>query len=346
MKTTLSATLPVDWVRGAPVIGVDVEAYLTGVRIDHFLSRQLRNYTTFRIQRMVRSGQVLIEGEPATQRCRVFRGQHVQIRLIDPPDKLIQPEPVDFAIIHQDRWITVVNKPADLVVHPVGPFDRGTLAHGVQHYLDSQTGVKGLLRPGIVHRLDRMTSGALVLCQHHLSHRELSIHFQDGRVSKTYLALVEGHLADGTGIVDLPIGRRPRGESILMSCLGDARDRKPAKTRWEVVERFAQATLVRLHPYSGRLHQIRVHMAHLGHPVVGDEYYGPFGQIRRQSAATPGGSSMINSHPDWLPDGLLTAGRHLLHAERLCFAHPIDRDWVEFDAPLAADFQAILDSLK
>lgn len=334
-----ASTVPVTWERGMPKICVQVEPYLSGVRIDSFLVRHLRNYTPYRIQRMVRCGQVRIDGQPAESTSRVFTDQRVAIRLIDPPDKLLEPEPVPVDVVHEDRWLIVINKPAGLLAHPVGQFDRGTLAHGVQRYLDQQTGVRGLLRPGIVHRLDRMTSGAIVICKHHLAHRELSIHFQDSRVSKSYVALVEGLPAEEGGTIDLPIGRLPGRGSILMSCRGDARDRKPARTRWEVLQRFEQATLVRLHPYTGRLHQIRIHMAALGHPVLGDEYYGPCGQIRNQPHGSESGQLPASTLPDWFPEGLLVPGRHLLHADRLGFAHPIDLDWVEFQVPLTADFQ-------
>ena len=151
-----------------------VEAYLSGVRIDSFLSKHLRNYTSWRINRMVTAGLAKIDDQPAAPQDRVFRGQRVSLRLLEPPDKLLDPEPIIVPVVYEDPWLIVVDKPAGLVAHPVGDFQDGTLSNVLQSHLDRQTAIKGLLRPGVVHRLDRMTSGLIVTAKEHLAHRLLS----------------------------------------------------------------------------------------------------------------------------------------------------------------------------
>ncbi|RPI73718.1 MAG: RluA family pseudouridine synthase, partial [Planctomycetaceae bacterium] len=186
-----------------------VESYLHGVRIDSFLVRHFRNYTPQRMQRMVRAGQVRIEGVVAETTSRVYKGQSVQIRLVEPPDHLRLPEARVLEILFEDQWLIVVNKPADLVVHPCGNYPAGSLANALQAHFDSQTQFPGLVRPGIVHRLDRLTSGVMVCPKDHLAHRKLGIHWEQGRVSKNYLALVHGELAVDRGEIDSPIGQWP-----------------------------------------------------------------------------------------------------------------------------------------
>ncbi|NOX55057.1 MAG: RluA family pseudouridine synthase, partial [Planctomycetes bacterium] len=169
-----------------------VENYLSGKRIDTFLARHFRNYTPYRMQRLVRAGQVRVEGLPAESDQRVFKGQRVWVRLIEPPDKLVQSEPLPIDVLYDDPWLMVVNKRPDQVAHPGGRVHSGTLLSALQHYLDQQTPWRGLLRPGIVHRLDRFTSGLLIATKEHLSHRRLTMHFERRKVSKSYLAITRG----------------------------------------------------------------------------------------------------------------------------------------------------------
>jgi 23S rRNA pseudouridine1911/1915/1917 synthase len=304
-----------------------VERYLSGVRIDSFLARHFRNYTSFRMQRLVQCGYARINDVAVDIDQRVFRGQRVSVRLCEPPDKLLPPEPLPLEILYEDPWLVVVNKPAGLVTHPVPAFQRRTLANALQWHLDQQTVLPGLLRPGIVHRLDRQTSGVIAVTKEHLSHRLLSIEFQRSRVSKAYLALVEGAMAKNSGAVDLPIGRAAGHRCALMSARADAREAKPSRTLYEIVERFDAHTLVRAKPLTGRNHQIRVHLATIGHPVVGDEFYGRYGVLKSNADGNaPGGDNNL-------------AGRHALHAERLGFSHPILREWMDLHAPLPPDMQ-------
>ncbi|MFN9721061.1 MAG: RluA family pseudouridine synthase [Planctomycetota bacterium] len=307
-----------------------VEPYLSGVRIDSFLARHLRNYTAWRLNRMVTAGLAKIDGLPADPVDRVFPRQRVSIRLVEPPDKLLLPEAGDINIVYEDPWVIVIDKPAGLIAHPVGDFQDGTLSNVLQHYLDQQTAVRGLLRPGVVHRLDRMTSGLIVTAKEHLSHRLLSIDFQQSKLSKSYVALVEGCPDFESRVIELPIGQRPGG-SILMSARPDARNSRPAKTKVSVIERLGRWTLVECILFSGRNHQIRVHLAHIGFPIVGDEYYGPFGTVRKLPSA-----SFVAEEDE------TEEQRHALHATSLGFFHPILREWMQFRTAPPADFWALI----
>ncbi|HUG91062.1 MAG TPA: RluA family pseudouridine synthase [Planctomycetaceae bacterium] len=317
-----------------------VEHELRGVRIDSFLMKHLRNYTRYRLQRMVQAGLVKANDSTAALDQRVYRGQRIEITLIEPPDKLLQPEAGPLDVLFEDAWIVVLNKPPGMVAHPAADTQQKTLINRLQWHLDRQTPLPGLLRPGIVHRLDRETSGVMVTTKHHLPHSRLGEQFERGRVSKAYLALVEGVIERNEGTIDLPIGRVAAGDSILMSAKADAREAKPSRTRFEVVRRFAAHTLVRAIPLSGRQHQIRIHLAESGHPVVGDEFYGPFGAIKRQR-----GEPDLRAAPSALGTVSPLIARHALHAERLGFTHPVTEDWLEFTAPLPGDFERALAQL-
>jgi 23S rRNA pseudouridine1911/1915/1917 synthase len=312
---------------------VTVDADSHGIRIDRFLVRQFRNYTPFRMHRIIRAGAVCIDDEteftPLSKRVR--RGETVTVRLLEPPDKLFEPERLPVDILFEDDCLIAVNKFAGQVAHPVGRRQTGTLCNALQWQLDRQTALRGILRPGIVHRLDRMTSGVLLVAKTFLAHRRLSIQFQKKRIQKDYLAVVEGHVEQETGMIDLPIGQIPNGISILMTTQSDARNPKPARTDFEVLERFATNTLLRVKPLTGRIHQLRVHFASIGHPIVGDEFYGPFGEIRAERFKDPAAE---------LRDELLFP-RHLLHAVRICFDHPLTGEQMNLVAPPPDDLGEI-----
>ena len=324
-----------------PTLEFFVDRDLHGIRIDTFLSYHLRNYTRWRLARIVRAGGAKIDCYAVDATRRVARGECVQVTLYEPPDKLLRPQSIDLPLVYSDHWIIVIDKPAGLISHPTGDYQTGTLINALQHLLDGQTPLPGLLRPGVVHRLDRQTSGLMVVATQHRSHMLLSGAFERGRVSKTYLALLEGVLVDDEGTIDLPIGRTRFGRGILMSARADAVDRKQACTKYHVVERYPAHTLVEAKPLTGRNHQIRVHFAHIGHPLVGDEFYLPRGAIRSECSAArarrPGlgdevGGVITNEADE-------SFGRHMLHAAKLEFAHPISDVWMSFTAPLPLDFR-------
>jgi len=322
-----------------------VERYLSGVRIDSFLARQFRNYTPWRLQRMVAAGQVRIDGTTVAIEERVYHGDTVSVRLIEPPDKLHPPQPLPLNIAYEDAWLIVVDKPPGQITHPAGDLQTGTLCNALQHHFDQQTACPGLLRPGIVHRLDRMTSGLIVVAKEHLAHRQLSIQFQRERICKSYLALVEGVLGSDSGTIDVPIGTSPEAGSVLMSCSPDAGDRRASRTDYEVLARGTEHTLVRARPRTGRNHQIRLHMASIGHPVVGDEFYGPFGAIKLSKAeykALCARRANAQSNKD---DSADPTGRHALHAYRLEFEHPILGGRIAFESPLPLDLRLLVGDL-
>jgi len=323
----------------APTYTMIVEPDANGIRIDSFLVRHFRNYTSWRLQRIVREGGATIQEAPAQQTDRVFAGQQVRIRLLEPPDKLLEKKEMHIPEIYGDPWIRIVNKPAGVIVHPVGEDQSETLANGLQWQLDAESPIKGILRPGMVHRLDRQTSGAIAVALTHQAHAALCHAFETSRVSKWYLALVEGQIAANQGTIDWPIGRARTGKQVLMSCRGDALDRKPAKTHYEVLRRYPQHTLVLARPRTGRNHQIRVHFAALGHPLVGDEFYERDGKFK------PFYADLDPELPRVVETGL-PIRRHALHAVRLEFAHPITGSWHSFTAPPPADFRETCTELE
>lgn len=317
-----------------------VEAELHGVRIDSFLIKHFRNYTSWRMQRIVAAGRVTINDELASQTQRVFVGNQVRVTLIEPPDKLLEAESVPFRTVYRDQWLLVVDKPAGVISHPSGDYQTGTLANGVQAYVDTLTPLRGLVRPGIVHRLDRQTSGLMIVATDHRAHAELSDAFEAGRVSKEYLAVVEGCVVNDEGVIDLPIGRSRTGSRVLMSARGDAVDARLAKTRYVVEDRFAEHTLVRAKPMTGRNHQIRVHFAQIGHPLVGDEFYDIKGSYKAEWLRSGDAKSPEDRGAPLPP------GRHALHASTLSFAHPISGVWLSFSSPLPADMRRLVNGVR
>jgi 23S rRNA pseudouridine1911/1915/1917 synthase len=269
------------------------------------------------MQRMVSAGCVRVRDEVVSLNRRVAQGEHVTVRLVEPPDKLHEAEAMSLKIVFEDPWLIVVDKPANLVAHPVSSLQSGTLVNGLQAHLDSQTPVRGLLRPGIVHRLDRMTSGLIVTTKSHTAHRGLGSDFENRRVSKSYLAVVEGTVQDDVGTIDLSIGRQ--ANSILMSVDASSGSPKPAITNYRVLTRFENRTLVDVAPQTGRNHQIRVHFAAIGHPLVGDEFYGFDGP----TSPSPGDA------------------RHALHAWYLAFTHPITGKRMQFRSDLPDDLRQV-----
>ncbi|MEZ6125278.1 MAG: RluA family pseudouridine synthase [Planctomycetaceae bacterium] len=303
-----------------------VERCYSGIRIDSFLSRHLRNYTPWRLMRLVEAGAVRVNDMRAEWDQRVSAGQMVTVRLTVPPDQLLLPLSRPFPIVYEDPWLLVVDKPIGLVAHPVGEFQDGTLSNILQAHLDQQTWAPGLLRPGIVHRLDRMTSGLLVVAKDQKSHRELSADFQNGRMSKSYLAIVEGRPAFHELSINRAIGHRPGGRSVLMSAADNALNARTARTDVTVIRQFRNACLVSCRLHTGRNHQIRVHLSHVGHPILGDDFYGPHDTLK----------------PTSHPDASATTTRHALHAAQLAFHHPILRADLTFRSSPPPDFFDLL----
>jgi 23S rRNA pseudouridine1911/1915/1917 synthase len=275
---------------------------------------------------------VTVNGTVAAPDQRVFTGESVFVRLLEPPDNLMPAEEIAFGIVFEDQWLLIVDKPAGLIIHPSGTNPSGALTNALQHYLDQQSDYPGQKKPGIVHRLDRDTSGVVATAKDHLSHRLLSIQFQRERIAKSYVAIVDGIVKQDQGTIDLPIGRAKGGASALMSCQADALDAKSSKTNYEVIERFPRHTMIRAKPRTGRLHQIRVHFATIGHPIIGDDFYGMRGELKPDRELPQPGRPAPPPISPYIP-------RQALHAEEISFAHPITNEWQTFTAPLPVDME-------
>jgi 23S rRNA pseudouridine1911/1915/1917 synthase len=260
---------------------------------------------------------------------RVRSGDRIEIELPAPPVTELLPESIPLDIIFEDQDLVVVNKPAGLVVHPGAGVEHGTLANAlVAHFAELSPGTAPL-RPGIVHRLDRDTSGLMVIAKNEQSHQHLAEQFAARAVKKHYVALVHGRMAKTSEVIDLPIGRHPV-HRVKMHVAKQGKGR-PAYTRYEVSRSFTEFSLLDVEIKTGRTHQIRVHLAHIHHPVVGDEIYGP--------------GSSVNVRSVEVRRAINALGRHLLHAASLAFTHPTTGSRLAFTAPLPKDFEDFLSLL-
>ena len=298
---------------------------LAGRRLDQALAELFPDHSRSRLTAWVKAGDVLVDGAPAVPRQIVQGGE--QVTLDTPVQREVGAEAEDIAldIRHEDADIIVVDKPAGLVVHPGAGNAAGTLQNALLHH---DPALAGIPRGGIVHRLDKDTSGLMVVARSPRAHTALVAQLASREVHRQYLALVYGTMVAG-GRVDAPIGRHPR-DRVKQAVRDDGRD---AVTHYRVRERFRAMTLVECRLETGRTHQIRVHMAHVRHPLVGDPQYG--GLLKLPKGASPA-----------LTDALRGFRRQALHAEQLAFVHPGTGEPVSFEAPLPADMQAVLAALR
>jgi 23S rRNA pseudouridine1911/1915/1917 synthase len=296
-----------------------------GVRLDRFLVSVMADQSRSQIQRLIRNGCVRVGGSTVKPNLAVKAGQAVTVDVPEPADPVPEPEALPLSIVYQDRDVIVVDKPAGMVVHPAAGHAGGTLVNALLHHVDDLSGIGGERRPGIVHRLDRGTSGLMVVAKHDAAHEELARQFRDREVEKVYVALVWGLVQAGRRI-DAPIGRDATNRKRMSA---RARRSREAVTRIVRAEQFPGLTLAHVAILTGRTHQIRVHLSAIGHPVVGDSLYG--GVHRR----VPGDLRAV-THLD----------RPFLHAARLVFKHPADGRQMEFTSPLPDDLQRVLDELS
>ena len=300
-----------------------------GVRLDRFLTSVLPDQSRSHIQRLIKDGSVQVAGAGARPNQPVKTGQIVTVDIPEPIDPTPLAEALPLPILYQDHDVIVVDKPAGMVVHPAAGHASGTLVNALLHHVDDLSGIGGEKRPGIVHRLDRGTSGLMVVAKHDASHAELARQFQDREVEKEYIALVWGEVMAGRRI-DTPIGRDPSNRKRMSSAPARVRRSREAVTRIVRAEHFGRTlTLAHVAIQTGRTHQIRVHLSAIGHPIVGDAVYG--GVHRR----VPGDLRAV-THLD----------RPFLHAARLAFTHPADGRRLEFTSELPADLQRVLDQLR
>ena len=291
-----------------------------GERLDKWLARQLPDHSRTEIQRWIKDGLVRVNGRASKPGYKLEPGDVVEVDVPAAVPYLdVTPEPIPLDIVYEDEDLLVIDKPAGMVVHPAPGHTRGTLVNAILYHCPDLQGIGGVERPGIVHRLDKDTSGLILVAKNDKTHRELQRQFKEREVEKAYLALVEGQLHPPLGRIEAPIGR-DRHHRKRMTVTRDGRE---AITEYTVLKHFDDYTLVEARPLTGRTHQIRVHFAFIGHPLAGDTVYG-----RRKQRLKP-----------WLQ-------RHFLHAHRLSFRLPRTGERVTFTSPLPADLQAVLERLK
>jgi 23S rRNA pseudouridine1911/1915/1917 synthase len=300
-------------------------------RLDHFLASLHAELSRSRLQTLIKDGHVKVNDALSKAGYRLKAGERVDLSIPrdDPLD--LEPETVPFELIHEDSAILVLNKPPGLVVHPAPGHSTGTLVHGLLKHCRDLSGIGGKLRPGIVHRLDKDTSGLMVIAKNDFAHDALSRQFRAGRVNKEYLAIVHGLLPSANGEINLAIARHPkkRKEMSVVRAGG-----KNALTLWNRLEEFENGfSLLRVTLKTGRTHQIRVHLSHIGHPILGDPVYG-FGR------------RWLKTRPCLRTGILQKIERQMLHSRLLGFEHPADRRYVEFEAPLPTDFRDAVEFLK
>jgi 23S rRNA pseudouridine1911/1915/1917 synthase len=300
-----------------------------GRRLDVWLATKLPDLSRARLQALVADGRVFVDGGPSRSSLRLRPGQEVVVLVPAPTPAAPEPEDIPLHVVHEDAQLLVVDKPAGLVVHPAAGARGGTLVNALLRHVADLSGVGGVLRPGIVHRLDRGTSGLLVVAKDDATHRALARQFAGRTVLKEYLALVHGVPARREGQVDRPIGRDPVHRKRMSVSAPRGRE---ARSSWTVVEAFDGASLLRVRIHTGRTHQIRVHLASLGHPVAGD--------------ATYGGTRTPSSRRREARAALASLARPALHAARLAFTHPATGAPVDLSSPLPADLAAVLQLLR
>lgn len=291
----------------------------TGTRLDAWLAGQLPDVTRSAAARLCEEGRVTAAGKPLAKNYRLGGGEAVSVTLPDPEPVDVAPQDIPLDVVYEDSDVIVVNKPKGLVVHPAPGHPDGTLVNALLHHCgDSLSGIGGELRPGIVHRIDRDTSGLLIAAKNDFAHQKLSAQLQDHTLARIYRCIVIGNLREDSGTVDAPIGRHPVDRKRMAV---EPRTGRPAVTHWSVLARYRGFTHVECRLETGRTHQIRVHLSSIGHPLLGDTVYG--------------------SRKPW--PGL--AGQ-CLHARRLKFIHPSTGRPVELECPLPDWFQAVLRKLE
>ncbi|MBR5139927.1 MAG: RluA family pseudouridine synthase [Clostridia bacterium] len=298
-----------------------------GERIDSFIAMQTE-LSRSAAQKLIESGDITLCGAPVSKKYAVKAGDEISVDLPEVKECEIEAENIPLDIIYEDGDIAVINKPSGMVVHPAPGNYSGTLVNALLYHMrDSLSGVGGVMRPGIVHRIDKDTSGLLVIAKNDFAHRSLSEQLEHHGVVREYHLLVKGGFKVDSGTIDLPIGRHPVDRKKMAVLTSPTAHAKEAVTHYEVMERFGDITYVRAHLETGRTHQIRVHFSHLGHPLIGDEVYcGSKIQFERLHKS--------------LLDG------QALHAKKLSFIHPRTSEKVELECPLPKNFEAMLKVLR
>lgn len=290
------------------------------LRIDRFLGSRLEQVSRSYLQKLVKDGAVLVNGKPVKSSYKVENGDRIRLEIPDAVEPEIEAEPMELDILYEDSDIILINKPKGMVVHPAAGHYSGTLVNGLMaHCKNELSGINGVMRPGIVHRIDMDTTGVLIVCKNDKAHNAIAEQLKVHSITRKYYAIVHGVLKVDTGTVNAPIGRHPVDRKKMSI---NEKNGKEAVTHYRVLRRFRRFTFVECQLETGRTHQIRVHMASIGHPLLGDQVYGPakvpFSGLQGQT----------------------------LHAGVLGIIHPSTGEYMEFTAPLPAYFEALLKKLE
>ena len=289
------------------------------MRLDKYLAEQFPEQTRSYLQKLIKEGQVLVNGKTVKSGYQLSKGDEVSVTIPKPKELDVEPQKMDLDIVYEDEDVILINKPKGMVVHPAPGHTTDTLVNGLlYHCKDNLSGINGVARPGIVHRIDRDTTGILIVCKNDMSHNSIAAQLKEHSINRRYRALVHGNLKEDTGTVEGPIGRHPVDRKKMAI---NERNGKPAVTHYTVLERFGNYTLIECKLETGRTHQIRVHMTSIGHPLVGDEVYGP--------AKCP-----------------FKLQGQCLHAMVLGFVHPRTGEYMEFSADLPEYFEDLLKKLR
>lgn len=290
------------------------------LRIDRFLGSRLEQVSRSYLQKLVKDGAVLVNGKPVKSSYKIKNGDRIRLEIPDAVEPEIEAEPMELDILYEDSDIILINKPKGMVVHPAAGHYSGTLVNGLMaHCKNELSGINGVMRPGIVHRIDMDTTGVLIVCKNDKAHNAIAEQLKVHSITRKYYAIVHGVLKADTGTVNAPIGRHPVDRKKMSI---NEKNGKEAVTHYRVLRRFRRFTFVECQLETGRTHQIRVHMASIGHPLLGDQVYGPakvpFSGLQGQT----------------------------LHAGVLGIIHPSTGEYMEFTAPLPSYFEAVLKKLE
>ncbi|MED0864816.1 RluA family pseudouridine synthase [Bacillus safensis] len=298
-------------------VNIAVSEEQTSERLDKFLSTTEPEWSRTQVQQWVKDGLIEVNGKQVKANYKVHAGDQIKVEIPDPEALDVEAEPMDLDIYYEDADVLVVNKPRGMVVHPAPGHVSGTLVNGLMAHCKDLSGINGVMRPGIVHRIDKDTSGLLMVAKNDMAHESLVNQLVAKTVTRKYTAVVHGIIQHDTGTIDAPIGRDKKDRQSMTVTKENA---KQAVTHFDVIERFKDFTVVECRLETGRTHQIRVHMKYIGYPLAGDPKYGP-----RKTVDFNG---------------------QLLHAGVLGFDHPRTGEYIEFTAPIPADMQAFIDSLR
>jgi 23S rRNA pseudouridine1911/1915/1917 synthase len=303
----------------------------SGMRLDVFLARQDVALSRSQVKKLIDDDQVQVNGTVEKASCKLKTGDSVQLRKPEPRSYDVSPEAIPLRIVYEDESVVVVDKPAGMVVHPAAGNYHGTLVNALLYHCRDLSGIGGVLRPGIVHRLDKDTSGLMVVAKSDTAHWELSKQFKEHLINKSYHALVFGDMESEEGMVDSPVGRHPTDRKKMSTV---SKRGKEALTKWRVSERFGMITFLAVAIETGRTHQIRVHLNAIGHPVLGDNVYG--NSAKRLQAV----------QDTFLCSKLKGMKRQALHASQLGFFHPLTNQYLQFQSPLPEDMEQIRTFLR